>query len=134
MTLKERINADFMLAFKAKDMVRKNFLGILKGEIQNEEGRGTVATDAVVMTILKKMEKSLKLSNSEETLTELGFMEPYLPTMMTYDEIETVIQGYYNDKGLSTIGAMMKEFNANYLGKADNKEVSSIINKTIAGR
>ena len=134
MNLKERINADFMLAFKAKDMVRKNFLGILKGEIQNEEGRGTVATDAVVMTILKKMEKSLKLTSSEETLTELGFLEPYLPTMMSSDEIETIIQGYYNDKGISTIGDMMKEFNSNYLGRADNKEVSSIINKTIAGR
>jgi uncharacterized protein YqeY len=69
MTLKERIHTDFMEAFKAKDMVRKNFLGILKGEIQNEEGRGTVATDAVVMSILKKMEKSLKLApSSEQTL------------------------------------------------------------------
>ena len=80
------------------------------------------------------MEKSLKLTSSEETLTELGFLEPYLPTMMSSDEIETIIQGYYNDKGISTIGDMMKEFNSNYLGRADNKEVSSIINKTIAGR
>jgi uncharacterized protein YqeY len=32
------------------------------------------------------------------------------------------------------MGDMMKEFNANFKGKADNKLVSSIINKTIAGR
>jgi uncharacterized protein YqeY len=134
MTLKERIHKDFMEAFKAKDMVRKNFLGLLKGEIQSEEGRGSVATDAVVMTILKKMEKSLKQTNTEESLSELEFIKPYLPSMMSYEEIETIIQGYYNDEGLSTIGDMMKKFNANYNGKADNKEVSSIINKTIAGR
>lgn len=134
MTLKERIQTDFIEAFKAKDMVKKNFLGLLKGEIQNEEGRGTIATDEVVMVILKKMEKSLKQTNTDESLSELKYVEPYLPQLMSYDEIETIIQGYYNDKGLSTIGDMMKEFNANYKGKADNKDVSSIINKIIAGR
>jgi uncharacterized protein YqeY len=134
MTLKERIQTDFIEAFKAKDMVKKNFLGLLKGEIQNEEGRGTVATDEVVMVILKKMEKSLKQTNTSESLSELKYVEPYLPQLMSYNEIETIIQGYYNDKGLSTIGDMMKEFNANYKGKADNKDVSSIINKIISGR
>ena len=134
MTLKERIQTDFIEAFKAKDMVKKNFLGLLKGEIQNEEGRGTIATDEVVMIILKKMEKSLKQTNTDESLSELKYVEPYLPQLMSYDEIEIIIQGYYNDKGLSTIGDMMKEFNANYNGKADNKDVSSIINKIIAGR
>jgi uncharacterized protein YqeY len=134
MILKERIQTDFIEAFKAKDMVKKNFLGLLKGEIQNEEGRGTIATDEVVMVILKKMEKSLKQTNTAESLSELKYVEPYLPQLMSYDEIETIIQSYYNDKGLSTIGDMMKEFNANYKGKADNKDVSSIINKIIAGR
>ena len=134
MTLKERIQTDFIEAFKAKDRVKKNFLGLLKGEIQNEEGRGTIATDEVVMVILKKMEKSLKQTNTAESLSELKYVEPYLPQLMSYDEIETIIQSYYNDKGLSTIGDMMKEFNANYKGKADNKDVSSIINKIIAGR
>ena len=86
------------------------------------------------MIILKKMEKSLKQTNTDESLSELKYVEPYLPQLMSYDEIETIIQGYYNDKGLSTIGDMMKEFNANYKGKADNKDVSSIINKIIAGR
>jgi uncharacterized protein YqeY len=37
MSIKERINADFLIAFKEKDFERKNFLGLLKSEIQNEE-------------------------------------------------------------------------------------------------
>ena len=36
MLLKEKINKDFMEAFKNKEMDKKNFLGLLKGEIQNE--------------------------------------------------------------------------------------------------
>lgn len=130
MTLKERINADFMLAFKAKDMVRKNFLGILKGEIQNEEGRGTLATDAVVMSILKKMEKSLKLTNSEEALTELGFIEPYLPTMMTEEQIATVIKDLVAG-GANNIGLIMGTFNKTYVGQADNGIVSRLAKEAL---
>lgn len=135
MTLKERINADFMLAFKAKEMERKNFLGVVKGEIQNEEGRKNgrpVTSDDMVMTILKKMEKSLTQTNTKESLNELEYIKPYLPKMMEAEDIETIILGYSNDKGLSNMGDMMKEFNANFKGKADNKLVSSIINKVIA--
>ena len=134
MTLKEQINADFMTAFKAKDMQRKNFLGVVKGEIQNEFGRSGKDDDETVLGILKKMEKSLKQTNTDESLAELEYIKPYLPTMMGEDEIETIITSYYNDKGLSSMGDMMKEFNANYKGKADNKVVTTVINKVIAGR
>jgi uncharacterized protein YqeY len=130
MTLKERIHTDFMEAFKTKDMVRKNFLGILKGEIQNEEGRGTVATDAVVMSILKKMEKSLKLTNSEEALTELGFLGPYLPTMMTEEQIATVIKDLVAG-GANNIGLIMGTFNKTYVGQADNSIVSRLAKEAL---
>jgi uncharacterized protein YqeY len=130
MTLKERIYTDFMEAFKAKDFQRKNFLGILKGEIQNEEGRGTVATDAVVMSILKKMEKSLKLTNSEEALTELGFIEPYLPTMMAEEQIATVIKDLIAG-GAKNIGSIMGTFNKDYVGQADNAIVSRLAKEAL---
>ncbi len=130
MTLKERIHTDFMEAFKAKDMVRKNFLGLLKGEIQNEEGRGTVATDVVVMRILKKMEKSLKQSETEETLIELGFIAPYLPNMMTEEEIVTAIEEIVAG-GANNIGLIMGTFNQNYNGQADNSVVSRLAKEVL---
>lgn len=134
MSIREKINADFILAFKAKEMDKKNFLGVVKGEIQNEEGRGVVITDDVVLKILRKMEKSLTQTNTEESLNELGYLRPYLPKMMEYDDIEKIISGYYNDKGLTTVSSMMKEFNMNFKNMADNNMVVSVINKTIAGR
>jgi uncharacterized protein YqeY len=126
MSLKEKINADFITAFKAKDMERKNFLGLLKSEIQNEEGRGTVTTDGTVLLILRKMEKSLKLTNNPESLVELSYMEPYLPSLMTEEQIKTIIKGY-KDAGLTNVGQIMGQFNKEYKGLADNKLVSSII-------
>jgi uncharacterized protein YqeY len=134
MSIKERINVDFMEAFKAKDMEKKNFLGVIKGEIQNETSRSGKDDDETVLGILKRMEKSLTQTNTEESLKEIEYIKPYLPKMMEYDEIEEIIEDYYDQNGLLTMGDMMKMFNASYKGKADNKIVSSIINKTIAGR
>jgi uncharacterized protein YqeY len=131
MTLKERIQADFMEAFKAKDMARKNFLGLLKGEIQNEEGRGTVVTDVVVMRILRKMEKSLKQTDTEESLIELGFLEPYLPSMMTEEQIATVIKEIVAG-GANNIGSIMGVFNKDYNGQADNAIVSRLAKEVLA--
>ena len=131
MTLKERIHTDFMEAFKAKDMVRKNFLGILKGEIQNEEGRGTVATDVVVMRILRKMEKSLKQTNTTESLAELEYIKPYLPEMMSETRIRSIIRTFKKD-GIEDVGKMMGVFNKEYKGQADNALVSKIVKEVLA--
>jgi hypothetical protein len=49
-------------------------------------------------------------------------------------QIENIIVSYYIDNGLTTMPLLMKEFNSNYKGKADNQAVSAIINKVIAGR
>jgi len=130
MTIKEKINADFMSAFKNKEMSKKNFLGVVKGEIQNEEGRGTVATDDVVIGILRKMEKSLKQTNTPESLTELEFIKPYLPQLMSEDMIRVILGGYKSD-GINNIGAMMGAFNKEHKGLADNNLVSSIIKEIL---
>ena len=128
MNLKEKINADFITAFKAKDMERKNFLGLLKGEIQNEEGRGTITTDGSVLTILRKMEKSLKQTNTPESLVELSYMDPYLPQLMTEDQIREIVLGY-KAAGLTNVGQIMGQFNKEHKGLADNKLVSNIISE-----
>ena len=134
MSLKERIKSDFIGAMKNKEKELKTLLSVILGEIQNEAGRSGKEDDETVLGILKKIEKSLKQTNTTESLIELEYINPYLPKMMTEEEIETIIKGYHNDNGLSTMPDMMKEFNANYKGKADNKVVSSVINKIISGR
>jgi len=130
MNLKEQINTDFMIAFKAKDMDKKNFLGVVKGEIQNEESRNEV-TDESVMNILKKMEKSLKQTNTVESLKELEYIKPYLPTLMDETLIRSIIESYKNT-GVNNVGQMMGSFNKEYKGKADNALVSKIVKEVLA--
>jgi uncharacterized protein YqeY len=131
MTLKERISADFIEAFKAKDMKKKTFLGILKGEIQNEEGRGVQATDENVLNVVKKMEKSLKTTNTAESLEELEYIKPYLPILMGEERIREILVNYKNN-GLTNIGQMMGEFNKTFKGMADNKMVSEIAKEILS--
>lgn len=130
MSLREQINAEFMLAFKNKEMEKKNFLGVLKGEIQNEEGRGVNVTDEVVISILKKMEKSLTQTNTDESLKELEYIKPYLPTLMDETLIRSIINSYKNT-GMNNVGQMMGSFNKEYKGKADNALVSKIVKEVL---
>jgi len=125
MTLKERISADFMIAFKSKEMDKKNFLGVVKGEIQNEEGRSGNVNDEVVLGILRKMEKSLKQTNTEESLKELEYIKPYLPQLMSRDEIVSVIKEM-SQNGHDNVSKIMRQFNTVYKGKADNSIVSEV--------
>ena len=134
MSLKEKINADFMTAFKAKEMDRKNFLGVVKGEIQNEEGRKIgriVSSDDMVIAILRKMEKSLIQTNTVESLAELEYIKPYLPQFMDEVQIRTILNAY-KANGLDNMGVMMDAFNRDHKGLADNKLVSSIIKEILA--
>lgn len=131
MSLKEQINADFMAAFKAKEMEKKNFLGVVKGEIQNEAGRSGKEDDETVLGILKKIEKSLKQTNTAESLVELEYIKPYLPTLMDEVLIRSILESYKNT-GIEDMGKMMGAFNKEYKGKADNAVVSKIVKEVLA--
>ncbi len=131
MSLKERINTDFMTAFKAKEMEKKNFLGVVKGEIQNEVGRSGKDDDETVLGILKKIEKSLKQTNTVESLAELEYIKPYLPTLMDEISIRSIIRTFKKD-GIDDVGKMMGAFNKAYKGQADNAVVSKIVKEVLA--
>lgn len=115
MTLKEKINADFMTAFKSKNMVAKSILSVVKGEIQTVEKNigSDNLSDAEVTKILTKTVKSLKetitLSNDEKSKLELAVVEVYLPKQMSKEEVTAKVTELVNS-GITQIGAIMKEF------------------------
>ena len=133
MTLKEKINADFMKAFKSKNMVAKSILSVVKGEIQTVEKNigSDNLSDVEVTKILTKTVKSLKetitLSNDEKSKEELSVIEVYLPTQMSKEEVTAKVTELVNS-GITQIGAIMKEFSTL---PADKKMVSESIKELI---
>ena len=131
MNLKEQINQAYLNAFKNKETSKKNLLGVIKGEIQNQELRGIESTDENVLSIIRRMEKSLIQTNTEESLFELEYIKEFLPQMMDRDSIWKIISQFIIDGIPANMGDLMKNFNMLYKGKADNKLVSEIIKSLI---
>ncbi|MEI6880371.1 MAG: GatB/YqeY domain-containing protein [Bacteroidota bacterium] len=143
MTLKETINTDFMEAYKSKNMEKKNFLGVLKGALQTQEGKQIESTDENVLKVIKSFEKGInetiegkiKLQlDIEEQKLELSYLQPYLPTLMGEDEIRLIVKEIVSREDINkNQGFLMGLFNKEQKGKAfDNKTVSKIINKELA--
>ncbi len=133
MTLKEKINSDFMTAFKSKNVVAKSILSVVKGEIQTVEKNVGVdnLSDAEVIKILTKTVKSLKetisMSNDEKSKLELAIVEVYLPKQMSKEEVTTKVTELVNS-GITQIGMIMKEFATL---PADKKMVSEVVKEII---
>ena len=142
MTLKEQIDNDFKEAYKARNMAKKTFLGVVKGAIQTQEGNMVPSTDENVLKIVKKFEKSInemitskiKLGHSvEDEKLELEYIQPYLPQLMGEDEIRAIVKDLVSRPDINkNQGVLMGTFNREQKGKAfDNKTVSKIITESL---
>ena len=134
MSLKETINADFMKAFKEKNLELKSLLGTLKGEMQTTEKNLMVASlsDEETIKILNKFAKNLRetirLTNDEKSKKELDVIESYLPKLLSVEEIQSKIDSLVVS-GVNNIGQLMKEFSKI---PADKKLVSEMVKKALA--
>ena len=125
MSLIEKISKDFMSAYKAKDMGKKNFLGVIKTEVTKET---KTPEDSYVVGKLKSMVKNAQSTNSL-TDYELGIINNYLPTQMTEDVLRETIRDFITKEELSTMkdmGKIMGYLKSNFEGEYDGKLASTI--------
>jgi len=137
MTLKEKINSDYIEAFKSKNTVKKNLLSVIKSEIQTIEKNSQIQNlgDEDVIKILNKTSKSLKetlslLSDSDKISSvedELKLVESYLPKQLSVEEIQVKIDALVAS-GVNNIGQIMKEFSSL---PVDKKIVSELAKKSL---
>lgn len=131
MELLEKIDSDFINAFKSKQIDKKNFLGVIRGEIQTQRGKGIEPTNENVIKIIKKIEKSLIEVGTEEAKLELTYLEPYLPKMLSEEETKQILMDFVTTESNKNLGAIMKYFNENYKGVVDNKLVQQLSKQII---
>lgn len=140
-TLKQKISADYVAAFKSGDKVKKNLLGVVKGEITtiekntNSENLSDVEVAKILTKIAKNIKETISASDSEEAKLELSVVEFYLPKQMSESEIQTAVNELISELGVkspSEMGKVMGGFTAKYAGKADGKTVSNIVKESLA--
>lgn len=150
MTIKERIDADYIAAYKAKDTNAKDALGSIKAAIQvAEKNNGTwVATDAEIIKIINKAiktredaQKMYDVANRPELAKkeadESAVLRKYMPSQMTADEILLALKEILQDLSVTITnpqalqGKTIGEFNKRYQGRAEIGMVKSVLTNLI---
>lgn len=110
-----KINADFMVAFKARNTTAKTLLGTVKGEMQNlkkvlmVESLSDEKSIELLNKFAKNMKETIRLTNDEATKDELAIIESYLPKQMSEAEVNAKLDEVLAS-GATNIGAIMKAF------------------------
>jgi uncharacterized protein len=131
MSLIEKINEDFMTAYKAKEMGRKDFLGVLKTEVTKES---KTPEDTYVVGKIKSMIKNAESTNSLSEM-ELNILNGYLPKQMGVDEIKEVIKNFVTQNNVNSpkeMGRVMSYLKSNFDGQYDGKVASNLIKEVLA--
>jgi uncharacterized protein YqeY len=131
--LKVQISKDYMTAFKERNVVSKNLLSVIKGEIQTIEKNTGVEnlSDEEVIKILNKTAKSLKvvidISGDKESISQLEIVNSYLPKSMSKEEVTEKVKSLV-ESGVNNIGGIMKEFSNDVV---DRKMLSEVIKEVL---
>ena len=147
MSLQERIKSDLHQAQKQGDKSRVSALRLIISGIQYAEiSKGAALDDAGVLDVFNKEVKQRRESISEfakghrddlvqKEKTELAILLEYLPKQMSRDEIiETIrkIIGEVGAKGPGDKGKVMSKLMPQVKGKADGRQVGSIVDELLA--
>jgi uncharacterized protein YqeY len=133
--MKNRIKTDMVNAMKAKDVVTRDILRVLKGEIERNEqsSKGKIElTDSDVVKLVKKLIESIKESGDDNG--EIAILETYLPKQLDADEIKVLVSKFVTEKGLTSpkeMGVVMGYFNSTFDGTYDGKLLSTIVREIL---
>jgi uncharacterized protein YqeY len=125
MKLIEKISIDFMEAYKAKEMAKKDFLGVLKTEVTKESKE---PDDVTVVNKIKSMIKNAEATNSLSRF-ELEILNRYLPVQMSDETLRHRIINYIEVsklEGANEMGKVMAFLKSNFDGQYDGKRASEI--------
>lgn len=142
MSLIDDLGHDIVSSMKAKDTFRLSVLRMLKGAIQLEAiNTKKEANDDLFIDVLSKQikqrnesqEEFLKASRtdlSDKVKKEIEILNEYLPEQLPVEEVEKILDDAFlkiAPTSSKDMGLIMKEVTPLLKGKADMKEVSTLI-------
>ena len=150
MTLKEKIQKDFVVAMKAKDEITKSALSSLKAKITDAEKASyseNLSDEEVVKVLVKSIkqrEESQKIFEdagrdelARKECDEACVLRKYMPDQMSDQEIsESLIEIMQGLEGVVTNpnalqGKTIGEFNKRFNGRADLGKVKYLLEKLL---
>ncbi|WP_243546270.1 GatB/YqeY domain-containing protein [Pseudodesulfovibrio tunisiensis] len=142
MSLQQRIERDYLTAYKAKETVKVAVLRLLKAAIKNRmvEVRADLS-DAEVLDLVAKQvkqrkdsivqyEKAGRADLAEIEALELAELETYLPKQLDDDELATAVDKAIADSGASSMkdmGKVMQALMQAHKGCIDGQKASGLV-------
>ena len=143
----DKIKSDIVSAMKEKDTLKLQTLRGIKGDTDLEHiNKGVEINDDLIISVLSRGIKTRKESILEfekggrqdlidKTNEEIKLLQSYLPEQMSKEDILKVIDSVFskvNPKSEKDMGLVMKEVTPLVKGKADMKEVSTLIKEKLS--
>ena len=142
----EQLEKDMIEAMKSKDKDRLTVIRMVKAALKQEQidHKKEVNDDLLIDVVNKQIkmrkdsitefEKGNRTDLVEQTQAEIDILLKYLPEQLSTEEVEKIINEIFEEvkpEGQKDMGRVMKEAQAKLKGKADMKEVSSIIREKL---
>lgn len=142
MSIKGRIESDYIAAYKAKDTVRLSVLRHLKTAIKNREVEQLrPVTDDDCLELIARQIKQRKESIdqyakharpdlAEVEQAELGVLVEYMPQPLSDEELAQAIETLILETGAAgpkDMGKVMQALTAAYKGRYDGKKASDAV-------
>ena len=142
-----KIEMDLKDALKTQDKAKVGVLRILISKCKNKSiATGKPLEDSEVMTVLqtaaKQHKESIKLYKQgqrsdlvDQETTELNIVEAYLPSMMTEDEIKSIVTSVIEQTGSSCMadfGKVMPQVMKKGAGKIDGGVAQNLLKELLS--
>ena len=142
-----KIEMDLKDALKTQDKAKVGVLRILISKCKNKSiATGKPLEDSEVMKVLqtaaKQHKESIKLYKQgqrsdlvDQETTELNIVEAYLPSMMTKDEIKSIVTSVIEQTGASSMadfGKVMPQVMKKGAGKIDGGVAQNLLKELLS--
>ncbi|RQD64645.1 MAG: GatB/YqeY domain-containing protein [Desulfonatronovibrio sp. MSAO_Bac4] len=147
MMITERIEKDFILAYKNKESEKVAVLRLLKAAFKNKqvelrkELSDAEALDVLIKEVKQRQESIRQYSEagrndlSGREQDELKIINAYLPRSFTSQEMESVAKEVIQELEIADIkgmGLVMKAISQKYPGQTDGRQLSTIVRQLLS--
>lgn len=147
-TLLQKIESDFIAAYKARREVEVGVLRMLKTAVKNRQVElGREPDDGETLEIvgrqLKQRKESIEqfrsagredLASKEES--EMEFLACYMPEPLTPEETEALVEAAIAElsaQGMKDMGRVMGAITSSHKGRVDGKALAALVRSKLAG-
>ena len=152
MTLSERLDKEYIEAYKAHETEKVGVLRLLKSAAKNKlvelKRPGGVLTDEEMLEVILRQAKQRTDSIEQYTAAnrkdladkeaaELKILEEWLPARLNPEELESAIREVVaktGASGMKDMGSVMREVLTAYAGRVDGKEVSEKVKAILSAK